>query len=81
MDILMNAGPVAMTAAIFAFIILKGRDAMLSTWETFARKRYEKGIEKGIEKGREEGREEREALARQLEDMVKRVAELERERG
>lgn len=54
---------------------------MLSTWETFARKRYEKGIEKGIEKGREEGREEREALARQLEDMVKRVAELERERG
>ena len=43
MNILSDTGPVAMAAAIMAFIILKGRDAMLSTWETFAKRRYEKG--------------------------------------
>ena len=34
MNILLDAGPVAMAAAILAFIILKGRVAMLSMWET-----------------------------------------------
>ena len=32
MNVLLNTGPVAMAAAIAAFIILKGRDTMLSTW-------------------------------------------------
>ncbi len=71
MKILLDTGPVAMASAILAFIILKGRDAMLSTWETFARKRFEQGREYEREKQAsliEEEREAREALAKQLEE-------------
>ncbi len=78
MNILLDTGPVGVTAAILAFIMLKGRDTVLSTWETFAKRRYEKGRAEGLAEGREEGlaegRGEREALAR-------RVAELEESRG
>ena len=71
MNILLDTGPVAMAAAILAFIILKGRDAMLSTWETFARKRVERGIEIGEERERERWRAEREALENQLDEERK----------
>lgn len=78
MNILLDTGPVAMAAAIAAFIMLKGRDAMLSTWETFARKRYlrgrEEGVEEGVEIGRAEGRAELEALKKrnaELEELLK----------
>lgn len=74
MNVLLNTGPVAMAAAIAAFIILKGRDTMLSTWETFAKRRYERGRE-----------DEREAQAKriaEIEDELKaqseRNAELEK---
>ena len=73
MDIVLNTGPVALAAAIFAFMVLKGRDTMLSTWETFARKRYEKGREDE----RKEGREGREAQAKRIAELEKRNAELE----
>ena len=36
MNILLDTGPVAMAAAIAAFSMMKGRDTMLSTWETFS---------------------------------------------
>ena len=72
MNILLDTGPVAMAAAIAAFSMMKGRDTMLSTWETFARKRYERGRE-----------DEREAQAKRIakiEDELKaqseRIAEL-----
>ncbi len=89
MNILLDTGPVAMAAAILAFIILKGRDAMLSTWETFARKRYlrgrEKGIEEGreegIEEGREEGREEREALAKRVTELEEQIRDIRNSNG
>ena len=81
MNILLDTGPVAMAAAIMAFIILKGRDAMLSTWETFARKRVERGIEIGEERERERWRVEREEQAKRIAELEKRISELEGERG
>ena len=81
MNILLDTGPVAMAAAIAAFIILKGRDAMLSTWETFARKRVERGIEIGEERERERWRAEREEQAKRIAELEKRISELEEERG
>ena len=77
MNILLDTGPVAMAAAILAFIILKGRDAMLSTWETFARKRYVKGREDG----REEGREEREALAKRVTELEEQIKDIRNSNG
>jgi flagellar biosynthesis/type III secretory pathway protein FliH len=82
-------GPVALAAAIFAFMVLKGRDTMLSTWETFSRKRFERGreegveqgVEIGIERGRAEGREGREALAKRIAELEKRVQELTSSNG
>ena len=89
MNIVLNTGPVALAAAIFAFIVLKGRDTMLSTWETFARKRYEKGREderKAQAKSLAEREEERKTQAKRVaeleeerEAMAKRIAEAERE--
>ncbi len=81
MDILLDMGPVAMAAAIAAFIILKGRDAMLSTWETFARKRVERGIEIGEERERERWRAEREVMAKQIEDLQRQVREMKNTNG
>ncbi|MCY4653329.1 MAG: hypothetical protein OXC95_09220 [Dehalococcoidia bacterium] len=77
MNILLDVGPVAMAAAILAFIILKGRDAMLSTWETFARKRYAKGREDG----REEGREERQALAKRVSELEEQIRDIRNSNG
>ena len=81
MSIVLNTGPVALAAAILAFIILKGRDAMLGTWETFSRKRFERGREEGVEIDRAEGREEREALAKRIAELEKRVQELTSSNG
>ena len=85
MDIVMNTGPVALAAAIFAFMVLKGRDTMLSTWETFSKKRVERGIEIGEERERERWRKEREAQAKRIAEneeerkaQVKRIADLEK---
>ena len=79
MNILLDTGPVAMAAAILAFIILKGRDAMLSTWETFAQRRVERGIEIGEKRERERWRAERKALAKQLQEERKAREILEKQ--
>ena len=85
MNILLDTGPVAMAAAIAAFITLKGRDAMLSTWETFAKRRYDKGREEGreegLEEGREESREERETMAKQIQELQRELSELKNANG
>ena len=54
---------------------------MLSTWETFARKRVERGIEIGEERERERWRAEREEQAKRIAELEKRISELEGERG
>ena len=80
MDIVLNTGPVGMAAAILAFMALKGRDTMLSTWETFSRKRYEKGREDEREEQAKriaEREEERKAQAKRIAELEKRNAELE----
>ncbi len=86
MNIVLNTGPVALAAAIFAFILLKGRDTMLSTWETFAKKRYEKGREDEreaqakriaeLEEEREAERKERESLRKSNTELERRIQEL-----
>ena len=95
MNIVLNTGPVALAAAIFAFMVLKGRDTMLSTWETFSKKRVERGIEIGEERERERGRKEHEAQAKRIAELeedreedrkereaqAKRIAELEEDRA
>ncbi len=77
MNILLDTGPVGVTAAILAFIMLKGRDTMLSTWETFSKKRFERGIEVGEERGREE----REALAKRVAELEKQIRDMKNSNG
>ena len=49
MSIVLGIGPVGLAAAIQAFVILKVRDAVMMTWETFAARREERGRKKGRE--------------------------------
>lgn len=58
MSIVLGIGPVGLAAAIQAFVILKVRDAVMMTWETFAARREERGRKKGREEGREEATKE-----------------------
>ncbi len=81
MNILLDSGPVGVTAAILAFIMLKGRDTMLSTWETFSKKRFDRGIEVGEERERERWREEREALARRVAELEKQIRDMKNSSG
>ena len=71
--IMLRIAAVPIFAALQAFLIMRGRDLLMKTWETFRMERYNKGREDGIEEGREEGieigtrtaiREIRERLAR-----------------
>ena len=50
---------------------------MFSTWETFAKKRYEKG--RADE--REEGREEREALAKRVAELEEQIRDMRNSNG
>ena len=81
MNILSDTGPVAMAAAIMAFIILKGRDVMLSTWETFSKRRYDRGREEGREEGRQEGLKEREALAKRVAELEEQIRDMRNSNG
>ena len=58
MRIILGVAPVGVGAALAALIILKVRDTVMMTWETFAARREERGRQKGIEEGRAEGRAE-----------------------
>ncbi len=50
---------------------------MLSTWETFSKKRYEKGREEG----REEARQEREALERRVAELEEQIRDMRNSNG
>ena len=60
-DILLRLASVPIVAALMAFIIMRARDFIMKTWETFKLERYNKGKEDGIEIGTQ--REIRERLA------------------
>ena len=86
--ILLRLAAVPIVAALLAYLIMRGRDWAMKTWETFKRERLERGIEIGVEigvergreKGREEGREEE--RARVIREIRERLARREAaERG
>lgn len=54
MRIILGVAPVGVGAALAALIILKVRDTVMMTWETFAARREERGRKKGREEGRAE---------------------------
>ena len=57
-DILLRLAAVPVAAALQAFLIMKGRDLIMRTWERFAQERLERGRREGREEGRVEGRTE-----------------------
>ena len=57
-DILIRLAAVPIVAALLAYLIMRARDFIMKTWETFRLERYNKGREDGREEGIEEGREE-----------------------
>ena len=57
-DILLRLAAVPIVSALLAYLIMRGRDLAMKTWETFRRERFESGVEVGVKRGREEGREE-----------------------
>ena len=54
MRIILGVAPVGVGAALAALIILKVRDTVMMTWETFAARREERGRKKGRAEGRAE---------------------------
>ena len=56
--ILLRLAAVPIVAALLAYLIMRGRDWAMKTWETFKRERFESGVEVGVKRGREEGRVE-----------------------
>ena len=78
-DILLRLAAVPIVAALLAYLIMRGRDLAMKTWETFRRERFESGVEVGVKRGREEGIEEgreegREDLAREMLAFLDRQA-------
>ena len=83
-DILLRLAAVPIVAALLAYLIMRGRDLAMKTWETFKRERFESGIEVGVKKGREEGREEGIEIGTQraIREIRERLAQREAsERG
>ena len=56
--ILLRLAAVPIVAALLAYLIMRGRDWAMKTWETFKQERFESGVEVGVKRGREEGRVE-----------------------
>ena len=87
-DILLRLAAVPIVAALLAYLIMRGRDWAMKTWETFKLERYNKGREDGMKRGREEGRQEgreegrEEERARVIREIRERLARREAaERG
>ena len=64
-DILLRLAAVPVAAGLQSFLIMKGRDLIMRTWERFAQER--------LERGREEGRREGVEIGAQL--AVRRIRE------
>ncbi len=56
-NILLRLAAVPVAAGLQAFLIMKGRDLIMRTWERFAQERLERGRVEGREEGRAEMRE------------------------
>ena len=54
-NILLRLAAVPVAAGLQAFLIMKGRDLIMRTWERFAQERLERGREEGIREGVEIG--------------------------
>ena len=54
-DMLLRLAAVPIVAALLAYLIMRGRDLAMKTWETFKRERFESGVEVGVKRGRAEG--------------------------
>ena len=78
-DIVLRLAAVPIVAALLAYLIMRGRDLAMKTWETFRRERYDKGREDGREEGIAEGREEGIALGTQraVREIRERLAQRE----
>ena len=80
---LLRLAAVPIVAALQAYIIMRARDFIMKTWETFKLERYNKGKEdgreeglaEGLAEGREEGREEE--RARVIREIRERLARRE----
>ena len=57
-DILLRLAAVPVAAALQSFLIMKGRDLIMRTWERFAQERLERGRAEGMVEGLEKGRAE-----------------------
>ena len=70
-DMLIRLAAVPIVAALLTYLLMRGRDFIMKTWETFRRERYNKG--------REEGREEGIALGTQraVREIRERLAQRE----
>ena len=84
--ILLRLAAVPIVAALQAYLIMRGRDFIMKTWETFKRERFESGVEAGVEigvkRGREEGREEERArIIRAIRERRARRGASERDAG
>ena len=66
MSVVLGTGAVGLAAAIQAFALLKVRDGVMMTWETFAARREERGRRKGREEGKEEATREMLQRIRQI---------------
>ena len=83
-DILLRLAAVPIVAALLAYLIMRGRDLGMKTWETFRRERYNKGREDGRVEGIAEGREEGIEIGTQraIREIRERLAQREAsERG
>ena len=83
-DILLRLAAVPIVAALLAYLIMRARDFIMKTWETFRLERYNKGREDGREEGIAEGIEEGIALGTQraVREIRERLAQREdSERG
>ena len=67
-NILLRLAAVPIVSALLAYLIMRGRDLAMKTWETFKLERYNKGREDGMKKGREEGIEE--GIAEGIEEGI-----------
>ena len=76
--VLLRLAAVPIVAALQAYLIMRGRDLAMKTWETFRRERFESGVEVGVKRGREE---ERARIIRAIRERRARREAAERGEG
>ena len=83
LDVIANTvliiGPVGLSSAVIAMLLVNGRDAMGVVLENFKRQQFAEGRELGREEGREEGRKLglEEGRKQAMREMMRRIISLE----